>query len=234
MQVMLHHTEEIAPNIKTFWFKPEKMVDYTAGQFIEMYLPHINADERGEKHWFTLSSSPTEDLISITTHYDVLKSSTFKQVLFGLKPGNIVTISEPMGDFVLPKDTSIPLVFVAGGIGITPMRSMLKWLADTKESRSIQVIYAAEKLDMIVFRKLIESYGASLNIVLSDPGNDWTGKRGRLDANLILEITGPYTNQLFYVSGPEPMTEKLEVELLASGIPSEKLVLDFFPGYLLT
>ena len=69
MQIILDHTEDIAENIKTFWFVPKKPMDYIAGQFIEMTLPHDHPDERGQKHWFTLSSSPTEPLISITNKF---------------------------------------------------------------------------------------------------------------------------------------------------------------------
>src|SRR3989344_7668 len=130
-------------NVTTFWFKPERPLAYTAGQFIEMYLPHDNPDERGIKHWFTLSSSPTEELVSITTKLAGAKSSSFKKTLFALRPGVEIKIVEPMGDFVLPKDIGIPLIFVAGGMGITPFRSIIKWLSDRNEKRDITLLYAA-------------------------------------------------------------------------------------------
>jgi len=142
MQITLDHTEKENYNVQTFWFRPEKKLEYTAGQFIEMFLPHDNPDERGIKHWFTLSSSPTDELISITTKNFGEKASSFKKTLFGLRPGAVIKIVEPMGDFVLPKDVSIPLVFVAGGIGLTPYHSMIKWLLDTGEKSQIQIILA--------------------------------------------------------------------------------------------
>lgn len=203
-----------------------------AGQFIEMYLPHHHADVRGQKHWFTLSSSPTEKLISITTKHATDRVSTFKQRLFGLEPGAMITVSEPMGDFVLPKDASIPLVFVAGGIGVTPMRSMVKWLLDTNEKRQIKLIYGVKTLDESAFRDLFDAYGTGTEIILSEPASKWHGRTGHLTAELILELSGSKPGQLVYVSGPEPMTEALEAGLLASGVAKEKLVLDFFPGYL--
>src|SRR5258708_897456 len=126
MHIKLESIKPVGQNVKTFWFQPPKGFTYTAGQFIELYIPHDNPDERGIKHWFTLSSSPTEPLISITTKYAGKKSSTFKQHLFVLKPGAELYAVEPMGDFVLPQDKSIPLIFVAGGIGVTPFRSMVK------------------------------------------------------------------------------------------------------------
>src|SRR5579864_7110707 len=142
MKATLVRTHKEAANISTYWWRTEKAVDYIAGQYIEMTLPHSQPDERGTKHWFTLSSSPTDaPLVSNTTKF-AEKSSTFKLALRRLKPGDSVTISEPMGDFVLPKDASIPLVFVAGGIGITPFHSIIKWLHDTKQSRNLTFIYS--------------------------------------------------------------------------------------------
>lgn len=231
MRIRLDHTEDVARNIKTFWFEPEKSVDYVAGQYVEMFLPHDGADQRGQKHWFTLSSSPTEKLISITTKHSTERVSTFKQVLFGMEVGEAISISEPVGDFVLPKDVNIPLVFIAGGIGVTPIRSIVKWLTDTSEKRELQIIYGVQSLEEVAFRDLFEAYGAKLDIILSEPSADWSGLTGHLSSGLILELAGHNPNQLIYVSGPEPLTEKLEANLLKADVPKEKLVLDFFPNY---
>lgn len=231
MLVKLDHMEDEAQNIKTFWLEPEKQVDYVAGQYIEMYLPHENPDARGQKHWFTLSSSPSEKLISITTKQAASQMSTFKQVLFSMKLGAEIKISEPLGDFVLPKDTSIPLVFVAAGMGITPVRSMVKWLKDSGEKRRIQLIYSVRALEEAAFLDLFDAYGLKPGIILSRPDADWSGLTGQLSGERVLKIAGQDPQQLLYVSGPEPLTEKLETELLAAGVAKDKLVLDSFPGY---
>lgn len=221
MKTTLVGVEQINHDVSTFWLKPENPLRYTAGQYIEMYLPHNNPDERGQKHWFTLSASPTEELISITTKFAGKNSSTFKKTLFSLNPGVEVQISEPMGDFVLPKDLKIPLVFVAGGIGVTPFRSIIKWLFDTSETRSIQVILAASTKADIVFAKLFNEYGAGLSEV--------TGER--LTAKKIIQLIGGSENKRFYVSGPEPMVEELEADLQKNGVGKDQLIGDFFPGY---
>src|ERR1700722_16878985 len=142
MQVFFDHSAPEADNIKTFYFRPEKPVHYTAGQFIELTIPHKNPDKRGIKHWFTLSSPPTDELLSITTKFAGDQSSSFKKALFKLKPGTELRMADPMGDFVLPKLIQTPLIFVAGGIGITPFHSMLSWLAATGEVRPIKLLYA--------------------------------------------------------------------------------------------
>lgn len=231
MNVTFDHIELIAENIHTFWFKPDRPTTYIAGQYIEMYLPHANPDDRGQKRWFTLSSSPTEELLAITTKHFGDPVSSFKRHLFGLKPGDCLQLSEPMGDFVLPKDSSIPLVFVVGGIGVTPVRSIVKWLLDIGEKRDIHLLYGAKTLKEVCFSDIFTEYSLTPDIILSDPGTSSNGRQGHITADAILEVTGNNPECLIYVSGPEPMTEKLEADLKAKNISGDRLVLDFFPGY---
>lgn len=231
MNVTFDHSEDTAANIKTFWFKPEKPVRYTAGQFTEIYLPHDNADNRGQRRWFTLSSSPTDDMLSITTKFAGDTSSTFKKTLFALKPGTPLKLADPMGDFVLPKDASIPLVFVAGGIGVTPMHSMIKYLYDTKEKRDIHLIYALTIKEEMAFEKLFKDYGVKLTTIIKNPPAGYKGETGSLDAGRILQLAGDDGRSLFYLSGPEPMVEAFTKDLKAKGINKHRLVTDYFPGY---
>lgn len=231
IDITLERTHQENSKIRTFWFKPAQKISYTAGQFIELYVPHDHPDERGIKHWFTLSSSPTDKLISITTKFAGAKSSTFKKHLFALSPGAKLQIVEPMGDFVLPKDKSIPLVFVAGGMGLTPFHSMVKWLSDHGEKRQIQVLLAANKPDDFVFADLFKKYGAELIQIVSEPSPEWLGETGRLSAEKILELTGRPDGKRIYVSGPEPMVEALEKDLQAHGVKKTQLLFDYFPGY---
>lgn len=231
MNVIFREAKDEAENIKTFYFEPPKPVDYTAGQFIEMYLPHKNADERGEKHWFTLSSSPTDKLLSITTKFAGDKTSTFKKKLFSLEPGAEVSLSDPMGDFVLPKLMQTPMVWVAGGIGITPFHSMMQWIASTGEKRDIQFLYGVNNEDEIVFQDTMRAAHVEPTIVVGNPSPEWGGQTGRISAELILGLTKPTEDTLIYVSGPEPMVEALEKSLKKAGIHKNQLVLDFFPNY---
>lgn len=232
MRVTLDHVEEVAKNTMTFWFKPDRSVRYTAGQFIELSLPHDNADKRGIKRWFTLSSSPTENLLAITTKRTPENGSSFKEKLFSLKPGDTVMMSEPMGDFVLPIDTSVPLVFIAGGIGITPMRSMVKWLLDSQQQRTIHLMYAANHVEDVAFRDLFNEYGVPTDIFLTDPPKRWQERTGRLDAAAVLEISPNIDRKLYFISGPEPMVESLEKDMKNNGVDKRRIVCDFFPNYL--
>lgn len=232
MKALFDHSDDETANIRTFWFKPERTMDYTAGQYTELYLPHKDPDDRGEKRWFTLSSAPGKELVSITTKYaGDDKSSTFKKTLFHLEPGAEVQLAEAMGDFVLPKDTSIPLVFVAGGIGLTPFHSMFEWLAEHDEHRDIKFIYGVRNEDEIIFQDTFRRAGIHATIVVGEPSDAWGGERGRLSAEMILGLTHPDDKTLIYMSGPEPMVEALEKDMRGHNIDKRQLVGDFFPGY---
>lgn len=205
---------------------------YTAGQFTELTLPHDKPDDRGSKRWFTLSSSPSNELVSITTKYagdDA--SSSFKQALFTLDEGALVDLAEAMGDFVMPKLTQTPLIFVAGGIGITPFHSMFEWLLDTDEQRDIRFVYAVETEEDIVFQDVFDKLGVHTTITVNKPSPSWGGLRGHLEAETVIGIDKPTDDTLIYLSGPEPMLKALQTDFLENGIDKRQLVTDFFPGY---
>lgn len=231
MRVSFDHSELVADHITSFYFKPEREIHHTAGQFVELVIPHENPDKRGQKHWFSLSSSPTEELVAITTKFPAERMSTYKQTLMKLQPGDEVLMSDLMGDFVLPKDVEIPLVFIAGGIGVTPMRSMIKWLHDTQQHRTIHLLYGANSIEEVAFRDDYAAYGLPVTIFLSQPPSKWAGETGRITAQKTLELAPDVDGKLYFVSGPEAMVEALIKELAESGVDKHRLVGDYFPNY---
>lgn len=231
MRVVLDHVDDVAQNIKTFWFKPERQIHHIAGQFIELRIPHEDKDKRGDKRWFTLSSSPTEELVSITTKFTPEGGSSFKQALLNLDSKSSVTMTDPMGDFVLPKDESTELVFVAGGIGVTPIRSMIKSLQDISQKRPITLIYAANKTKELAFTDLFKSAAIRFIPVIGQPTAGWHGETGRLDAKRIFALAGGHENKYIFLSGPEPLVESVAKDLKQLGVNKQSLVVDYFPGY---
>ncbi len=231
MQAIFDHSIAEADNICSYYFKTEQPIHYTAGQFIEMTLPHKKPDDRGERRWFTLSSSPLQELISITTKHAFDHSSSFKKALQQLQPGDVVKISNPMGDFVLPKLVQTPLIFVAGGIGITPFHSMLLWLAKTNENRPIKLLIGVNNENEIIFQEAFDAAGQHATIVVEQPSAAWGGERGRLSAEMIIGLEQPTDDTLIYISGPEPMVETLRDDLLKLGLQKRQIVGDYFPNY---
>ena len=217
MQTILTSHHELTSEISSFCFaKPDGFM-YTAGQFIELTL------EGHGKHWFTLSSSPLEHDLCITTRQT---DSAFKKALFGLQTGAAVEISQPMGDFVLPKLAQTPLVWVAGGIGITPFISQLKWLAETGEQRPIRLMWAVRSEDDIIFQEVMDAAQQHATIVVSEPTAAWGGERGHLTAEMVKALAELDQDTQIFISGPEPF-----VDTLKKGLPTKQVVTDAFPGY---
>lgn len=232
MKATFDHSHHETAAITQFWFRPERPLHYTAGQYTELTLRLDNPDDHGSKRWFTLSSAPGGELVSITTKLlDGGRQSSFKQTLFNLTAGTEVDLAEAMGDFVLPKDRSIPLVFVAGGIGITPFHAIAEWLKQTGQRRDIQLIYSAKTENDLIFVADLESVGVKPTIILSDPSDSWAGQRGHLDIERILQPIKLIPNSLLYLSGSEPMVESLGNQLTSNGIAASRIVRDAFLGY---
>lgn len=222
MQATLHHVQQENESIQTFYFQPEAMMRYVAGQFIELTLPHASPDERGIRRWFTLSSAPGHELVSITTRR-AKQSSSFKQALFSLKPGDALEISEPMGDFVLPINPQTPLVFIAGGIGITPFHSIVQSLIDKKEERNIQFLYSVKTEGDQIFNQIFRQPFIEKHLFAGRP---------RLSAQQIVEIVNGIEGKQLFISGPEPMTEAIVDEFKSQfGMTQDQLITDYFPGY---
>jgi ferredoxin-NADP reductase len=131
----------------------------------------------------------------------------------------------------LPKLIQTPLIFVAGGIGITPFHSILKWLTATHEQRPIKFIYAVRVEDEIIFQETFDDAKQHVTVLVGEPSDTWGGEHGQLSAELILGLEKPSDDTLIYLSGPEPMVEKLSKSLHHTGIAQRQIVGDFFPGY---
>ncbi len=206
-------------SIFSFYFQPESKMNYIAGQFIELTLPFESNEPRGNKRWFTLSSSPAEEYLFITTRI-YPKKSLFKENLTKLKKDDEVDISLPMGDFVLPKDTKSELIFIAIGIGITPFRSIMNYLKSENKKRNITLIFANKNSEDFIFDDLFSKAQIS-----------YIKHHGKLELADIKSYLPEINSKTIYLSGPERTVEKLYKNLLSNGIRPEKISVDYFHNY---
>ena len=140
--------------VRDFVFVSDRKVAFEPGQYLEWTLGHDRVDSRGNRRYFTIASSPTERTVSLgIKFYD--RPSSFKSAMLAMRPGDKITASQLAGEFILPKDPKKKLVFIAGGIGITPFRSMLKYLIDHNEKRSIVTVYSCNTVDEISYKKVL-------------------------------------------------------------------------------
>lgn len=219
--VLVKKYPEVTDTI-TFLFQPEEKFDYTAGQFLKYTLPHSNPDDRGIQRYFTIVSAPSEGFVQISTRFSQ-KSSTFKQALKNMEPGDKIQAEGPMGSFTF--DETIPeMVWIAGGIGITPFRSILKQLDHDNLNPKITLLYANRSAD-IPFKELIDEFKSRHNnfkVIYTQE---------RLGEDFIKNHVPDLGLPTFYVSGPEPLVESLMEMLTNMGIEKNKLKRDAFPGY---
>ena len=231
MKATLTHRQQLSDTIASFTFKPSSEFRFTAGQYINLSLIDHIEDGHPAERWFTISSSPKDDGITITTRVGEASHTAFKRALNKLKTGTEVDISEPMGAFVLPKLLQTPLVFIAGGIGITPYNSMLKWLAQTKEERPIRMLYTVKTEDDIIFQDTFDEAKQHVTMVVDEPSAAWGGVRGPLTAEMILGLEPLDDNTLVYISGPEPYVQHMQMALKNAGVSNQRIVTDEFQGY---
>lgn len=215
-------------DIYTFWFKPERLIDFVSGQFVDIYLPHQPQDNRSAKRTFTIYSSPTEELLGFTTRITA-KSSSFKRALKNAKLGLKVKLSPPMGDFILPINTSLPLVFIAGGIGITPFRSIMRWLKDTDQTRNLQLIHFIKNQNDIIDQNLMKSFNVQHIVDRSYIKQLPKYRNLMLEASSKRGIDSP--RKLFYISGAPKMVRVTSSLLLQNNIEPSQIVKDSFLGY---
>lgn len=215
--------------VKTFRFQRIKQYNYTAGQWFVLTIPE--GDSYLTKH-FTHSSSPSESCIDLTTR---LTGSQYKNTLDALPVGTEVEVEGPFGEFTL-RDDARRVAFLTGGIGITPIRSILRFMADTGDDREVVLFYGNKDYDSIAFRQELESFSSQLPHVkvvhvLSDPAPDWEGHRGYIrDEVLETELEGA-DGWAYYVSGPPDMVTAMKDLLTGRGVGRREMVLENFEGY---
>jgi ferredoxin-NADP reductase len=228
----------ITPDSADFVFNPNrKKFAYEPGQYMEWTLPHEATDSRGNRRYFTLASSPTEPDIRIgIKFYD--RSSSYKEALIEIDRETPIVAAQIAGDFVMPKDPKQKLVFVAGGIGVTPYRSMVKYLLDTKEKRDITLLYSAKTTDDFAYKDVFEqaSKELGLNVIycITDKTRAISDERirlGRINAEMVKEEVPDYQERVFYISGTQPMVKAMRGILANLGVPSHQIKVDYFSGY---
>ena len=210
-----------------FVFWPDRQMNFTPGQYMEWTLEHESPDARGNRRYLSLASSPTEREVRIGVKVGE-PSSTFKRRLIALNPGGKIVAGQLIGDFTLPKDKNKKLVFIAGGIGITPFRSMIKYLVDKNERRDIVLLYTASSVGDFVYRDVFQAAEERLGIktIYVD-----SKTQGHMDAFKLAREISDYKGRTFYISGSHGVVSAFESILNQLQIPKSRIITDYFPGF---
>lgn len=232
----LKEKNKIAKDSYEFVFDKNKEFNFSPGQYMEWTTPQYTTDSRGNRRYFTIASSPTEDDMKIGIRFNN-PTSSFKKYLNGMKTGEKVVASQLSGEFILPKDKNQRIAFVAGGIGITPIRSMVKYLLDKKEKRDAVLFYACKSLEEAAYKDLFDQAEKSIGlktIYLLSEGElpkHIKAIRGRINKDVIKKEVPDYADRIFYLSGPDLMIRAYKRLLVDMGIKRNKILTDYFPGY---
>lgn len=236
MRARIKEKQEVAREtlLVTFDLLGEE-VDFRPGQYFFVTLPDVGyEDEQGLRRHITVVTSPNErGVLGLATR---MRNTAFKRSLRELPVGTEIEVEAPKGNFVLPADPSRPLVFVAGGIGITVFRSMLRYIREERLPYRVMLIYSNRDRESTPFLdelRELERKVPDLRLILTmtqDPG--WNGETRKVDARFFSDYLGDDLNAFtFLVAGPPGMAEAVQKALEGSGVDDENVRVDRFSGY---
>lgn len=223
-------------------------MDFTAGQYAFFKLDGVSGDSKGPTRHFSIASSPTEqDYMIISTR---IRDTPYKQKLASLQKGAKILAWGPQGEFVLHSDQSRPAVFLSGGIGVTPFRSMIKYATDKQLPIKITMFDSNRSQQNILYKDEFDRWASQnkkIKVVytLTDSDEkergeekfkpqDWTGEHGRIDNEMITRhLTGDeIAKAVFYICGPPGMLKAMQKLLQEElQIPRDRLKIESFTGY---
>jgi ferredoxin-NADP reductase/nitrite reductase/ring-hydroxylating ferredoxin subunit len=249
---LLEKTPKKGTDVMSFKFSREdegtqynnkRSLDYIAGQFAFFDIGGVYNDPKGPIRHFTIASSPTENFILISTR---IRDSPYKKQLASLEPGIKVKVRGPEGNFVLHKDYSKSAVFLSGGIGVTPFRSMLKYATDQSLPIKIVMFDSNRNVENTLFKEEFDDcmkHNINVKIVYTvteeighsdNAAGEWQGERGYINKAMLTKYLtrDELDNSIFYICGPpgmlNAMQKMLEVDL---GIPKQRIKIEEFTGY---
>lgn len=206
LMLKLKEKKEIAENIWEFVFSSPEKLDFVAGQYAEWTLPLDAADSRGNRRYFTIASAPSEENIHLGIRVNK-DGSSYKKALLAMNLGDTIAISQISGDFTLPKDKIKKLAFIAGGIGVTPFRSMIA----SDPTRDIVLFYLAMNPKAFAYKDVLEK----VKTIYAE--------------KVTKEQLEEYKDRTFYISGPNMMVDVYKKMLQEMGV--KEIITDYFPGY---
>jgi len=225
-----------SPTVMTFDFSTAGSgFEFRSNQAVRLSLPGVD-DPWGAVRSFSLSSSPTEtDHLSVTCK---ITDTPFKQALSRLEPGAPAEVYGPLGSFLF--DGSRPSLFIAGGIGISPLRGMLRYASDTGNTSEKRLLYSARVPEELVFRDELDGFARAsphvqVHYTVTRPAESttpWGGRVGRIDPAWIREVARSLDRPVYYVVGLPEMVDEVRAMLGGPlGILEDDVDYEMFRGY---
>jgi len=227
-----------AEGTMSFFFERPANFNFKAGQFFTVILPNPpHNDEKGNRRTFTIASPPQETArLQLTTR---MTGSALKRSLAEVLLGTPLDLLGPSGNFTLHAEAAIPAVFIAGGIGITPFRSMLLDAPARNLSHQLTLIYSNRNLEGTSFHDELQQLAATYKnfkyiptLTQADKSSrPWNGEKRYVNAEFLREHVGDLSQPLFYIVGPPGLVAALIKTVAEAGVDSERVLSEEFEGY---
>ncbi len=223
------HKIQRAPTVYSFRFRLEEKINFIPGQFMEVIF---DAQDKQLRHSLSFSSSPTKEYIEFTKR---ITSSRFSQKLLELKERDKVLFRLPLGNCVYKYEYK-SLGFIIGGIGITPVISILEYLADKGPKKDCFLIYTNKNEEEIAFRKELKDWTKHLPLkvlylIEDDRPSSENVQVGLINASLLSQYKEDLKQRINFVFGPPRMVTAVADLLKELGIPEERIEMEKFLGY---
>ncbi|MCK0509646.1 FAD-dependent oxidoreductase [Aromatoleum buckelii] len=232
--VKLIRKETIADGTMAFHFAKPEGFEFRAGQFADYTLiDPPETDGEGNTRGFSLVQAPYEpDLVAATR----MRDTAFKRVLKNLPIGTEVKLDGPYGDFTLHKTESTPAVFIIGGIGVTPVRSIVAQATHDKTAHRITLLHASRTPADLPFKSDFEQLAREnpnfRYVMTVDSGPDgWPGEHGRIDAGMVKKHVPDLRGAIYYLSGPQGMVKAVRALLVDLEVNEDNIRTEEFTGY---
>lgn len=233
--VKLLKKETIANGTMAFEVEKPDGFEYIAGQFCDMTLVDPpETDEEGNVRGFSFVTAPSEDNLKVATR---MRDTAFKRVLKDMPIGSTVKMDAPYGDYKLHKTSTTPAVFLIGGIGITPVRSIIAQATQDKLPHSITLLYSNKTAADAAFTADFEALAAKnshfkfVPVYAEASAAEWAGERGFIDEKMLRRHVPDIVAPIYYLSGPAGMVKAMREMLVAAGANEDNIRTEEFSGY---
>jgi ferredoxin-NADP reductase len=236
-RVKLVKREDVAEGTMAFYFEKPPGFQFKPGQYLDVIqINPPEKDDEGIARSLSIASAPFEEELMFATR---MRDTAFKRVLKAMPLGTEVEIEGPYGSFVLHNNPARPAMLLAGGIGITPFRSMVVQAAQTRlPHRMILVFCNRRPEDAAFLEELLKLQSLNENFTLiglmtemDKSQRSWDGEKGRLSAELLMRHSKPFANPIYYVVGPPGMVDAVHSMLNEAGINDDDIRSEEFGGY---
>ncbi|TAM82490.1 MAG: FAD-dependent oxidoreductase [Acidobacteria bacterium] len=235
--VKLAGRDEIAERTSSFRFEKPPGWTFKSGQTVDItLLDPPDTDAEGNTRTFSIASVPDDNTLMIATR---MRDTAFKRTLGTMPLGTVVKIDGPFGNFVLHNNPAKTAVLLAGGIGITPFRSMVFRAANEKLPHRIFLFLANRRPEDAAFLnelELLEKENPNYKLIATMTGMEkssraWHGEKGYIDKEMLSRYVKDSPSPIYYIAGPPGMVAGLREMLKQAGVDEDDIRAEDFPGY---